>query len=146
MQSRERRPHARLPSNCVPAARGAHNPRDLSVSGITIQYRSARRRRWPDRHARCLGDDVVSAGTLKREDGDGATFACVASEEMPPLVMPYPSAQFARERRRAPIRVAGRNAKPAGAWSASGFRDGADRVRFELTVRFHVHTLSRRAP
>ena len=46
-------------------------------------------------------DCVVTGGTLKSEDGEATTFAFVAPEEMPPLMMPYPSALFARERRQA---------------------------------------------
>lgn len=44
-------------------------------------------------------DCVVTGGTLKSEDGEATTFAFVAPEEMPPLMMPYPSALFERERR-----------------------------------------------
>ena len=35
---------------------------------------------------------------------------------------------------------------PAKRGTRQGFESATDRVRFELTVRFHVHTLSRRAP
>ena len=48
---------------------------------------------------------------------------------------------------RVPLIARDRRTKPRRACKAQrGLYLQTDRVRFELTVRFHVHTLSRRAP